>query len=44
VLDQHGESVVNALDVLEKGPFVVRGTLMIDSADQKEHCLLPPFS
>lgn len=37
VLNQDGQTVENALEVGIKGPFIVRGQLTIDDAEQKQH-------
>lgn len=49
VLDKDGKTIVNALEVLLKGPFIVRGRLVAMSRDedeagywmQKEQCIPP---
>lgn len=37
ILRQDGETMENGLFVGTKGPFIVRGTLIIDDAEQKSH-------
>lgn len=44
VLNKDGKSFENALDVVTKGPFIVRGYLAIDDPSEKIHCMLLRFS
>lgn len=37
VLDKHGQTMENALLVSKRGPFIVRGHLIIDDPSQKSH-------
>lgn len=37
VLNKDGHTVENALHVGTRGPFIVRGTLIIDDPSQKQH-------
>lgn len=43
VYKQDTTTIANALDVLLDGPFVIRGTLVIDADDQKGHCELQGY-
>lgn len=40
VLNRDAETLENALDVLYKGPFIVRGHMVLDDKEQKRHCEL----
>lgn len=37
VLDKHGQTMENALLVSKRGPFIVRGHLIIDDPSQNSH-------
>ena len=37
VYDMNGESLENALNVVVRGPYIVRGHLIIDDPSQKSH-------
>ncbi|KAL6889677.1 hypothetical protein HDV57DRAFT_508022 [Trichoderma longibrachiatum] len=41
VYDMNGESLENALNVVVRGPYMVRGYLIIDDPSQKSHLILP---
>ncbi|KAH0495268.1 hypothetical protein TgHK011_008833 [Trichoderma gracile] len=41
VYDMTGESLENALNVVVRGPYIVRGHLIIDDPSQKSHIILP---
>ncbi|EGR52547.1 uncharacterized protein TRIREDRAFT_74397 [Trichoderma reesei QM6a] len=41
VYDMNGESLENALNVVVRGPYIVRGHLIIDDPSQKSHIILP---
>lgn len=38
VLNKDGQTMENALDMLFKGPFIVRGNMVVDDPEQKLHC------
>lgn len=40
VLNMDGETMENALDVLFRGPFIIRGRMVLEDVDQKRHCQL----
>ncbi|KAG6022684.1 hypothetical protein E4U19_004827 [Claviceps sp. Clav32 group G5] len=40
VLDKHGQTMENALLVSKRGPFIVRGHLIIDDPSQKSHLIM----
>ncbi|CAM1508319.1 Fc.00g051670.m01.CDS01 [Cosmosporella sp. VM-42] len=40
VLNKDGQTLENLLDVATRGPFTIRGTLIIDDRDQKRHLLM----
>ncbi|KAK7432770.1 hypothetical protein QQZ08_000631 [Neonectria magnoliae] len=40
VLNKDGHTLENALEVRTKGPFIVRGNLIIDEPSQKEHLIM----
>lgn len=42
VLNKDGTALENALNVLLDGPFIVRGTMVIDEDDQREYCRWSP--
>lgn len=39
ILNQDGQTIANALHAGHKGPFIVRGNLMIDDAAQRTNCM-----
>ncbi|KAH7166062.1 hypothetical protein EDB81DRAFT_918365 [Dactylonectria macrodidyma] len=40
VLNKDGQTIENALNVGTRGPFIVRGTLIIDDPSQKQHLIM----
>ncbi|KAH7152319.1 hypothetical protein B0J13DRAFT_522618 [Dactylonectria estremocensis] len=40
VLSKDGQTIENALNVGTRGPFIVRGTLIIDDPSQKQHLIM----
>ncbi|KAK7421791.1 hypothetical protein QQX98_002006 [Neonectria punicea] len=40
ILNKDGRTLENALEVRTKGPFIVRGNLIIDEPSQKEHLIM----
>lgn len=42
VYDRKGEVLENALDVAVRGPYIVRGYLIMEDASDKRHRELPP--